>query len=854
MSKLASQEDAYEIPEQEDGKPKSALTSSKLKDVKDGKIPLPKVAQEIKQLEQTAKAEMEEMLRDAATGEDANTKDIKNLGEELEYQEQRIKFCKTPGQAQDVLREIDKIKKRRAKEKIDEKAQAEKAKEKLNINDPLLQKEIKKFGDICDKNTHLIGGGKKGAEGYKAWFKQELAANPTIKFAQQKIDEFEGTIPHPRGLAPRRENYQALDQLCKKYSFGSPLKSPFIKQNGLDERRNFLKEAKETEEKIRQTNDQYWPPKAKRETMQEVLMAKNPGQLKELRKKIEDIHKIETDGFIRSKISLTINGISVKKMSDASITMYIDSLRREGSIDGRLNYLTGNGKLKNGLVEAVDNEGSLFEENVKPQVAKDFGIKKGLAGIYKDNPDGFKLAVKSFEKLDFMKKIQALKNHKKLVEKAENKEDIEKKLKVMEAHAEINESARKKDIAACTQKTYKDWFSNESNYKNQKTDKPGDLETLKKFVDILTSDTINKKSHNLEFYAAGRRGFKHLLKETKKNDPKFDKAIQKKWQNDYDSKGWTDKTKVYDKLKDIYEKSKGKKTKAKFLEAANDNNDTKETKEKLTLEQTIASALQLLADNQPEEAKNKLFEYVDNLPEGKPVPREIWNLMKLANKEANKKGKGKKLEETEEKQVEEEVKTIAKNDEKIKDKIEEANLVTLNLEGTRQSEDRHQKTVSGQNRAKKESIARAKNQLEEDLTEDFYKQTDDKHILNKEGTGEKITEIKFDRVDMTNQERQKLKGETRKHKNQLFNEIGFTHFEKKDKSGKIISTEQAENKQATQLEQLENELTEKALKKTEKRSGKNDKSIFNLNTRVAAKRKSKELLNKERHSHERLSG
>lgn len=231
-----------------------------------------------------------------------------------------------------------------------------------------------------------------------------------------------------------------------------------------------------------------------------------------------------------------------------------------------------------------------------------------------------------------------------------------------------------------------------------------------------------------------------------------------------------------------------------------------------------------------------------------PDDKDIIFWMEVALKRIKEFGSGKKREEDQAKEVEDEVETIAKTDEKIKDRIEEANLVTLNLEGTRQSEDRHEKTVSGQDRAEKESMTRAKNQLEEDLTADFYKQTDDKHTLDKDGSGEKMSEFKFDGVDMTAQERQKLKSETRKHETQLVNKTGFTHFEKKDKAGKKISTEQAESEHTAQLEQLENDLAEKALKKTEKKSG----SVYDLNARITAKRKAKDLLDKERHSHERL--
>ena len=74
----------------------------------------------------------------------------------------------------------------------------------------------------------------------------------------------------------------------------------------------------------------------------------------------------------------------------------------------------------------------------------------------------------------------------------------------------------------------------------------------------------------------------------------------------------------------------------------------------------------------------------------------------------------------------------------------------------------------------------------------------------------------------------------------------------RDKSGKKISSEQAQKEQEERIDRLEDDLAQKALKKEQKKSGKEDKSVFNLNARVAAKRKAKSLVEEERHSYERL--
>jgi len=796
MPETAPQEETYEIPEEEDYKTEHPIASSEkdhlskneLKDVKNEKTSIQKLAREREELKQ-------------------NKKDNEKLNESDN--------------------------------------------EKLDENDPHLKTFREQFNKICDDNTDLIG--TKEVPGYKKWFEQELRKNPTIAFAKETIKKLEGKNTHTydkNGLAPRREIYKELTGIFKKYKLGTPQKSEYIKREGLSERKSFLKEIKSAETEINKVNDSFWSHKAKEKTMQEILIAKNPNEQKTLTKQINKINQIESEGFIYMKNTMSIGGTTVRKMSDASINAFLQGLTNEGNIQKRLEYITGNGKYSNGIKEAVQNEASLYGKKLKPEVASLFGVTKGLEEIYKNHPDKLKLAIQSFEKLDFIKKIQALKDHEKLVEKSGSKEDLEKKLTVKASEVAIDEAARKREVSGPTQKKYKEWFRDENNYKDPKTDKPGNLEVLKKFYEILTSATPDGKARNLSAYKTKRNRFKLEIKELQNINPDIDESELKKWQDKYDKEGWTDRKKIYKNIKKEQEKLDREQEKKKEIEKT--AGLTKENKEKghnLNKKETIQSSIALINEDQPAEALKKLIEYNDANPDDQDII--FW--MEVALKRIKEFGSGKKQEKETDKQVEKEVKSVTETDEKIKDRIEEENLTTLNLEGAQMSEEKHGRKISGQDRAEEESIDRTQSgSLEKDLTKDFYKQTDKKHILNEEGTGEEITEIKFDDTDMTGRERQSLKEKTRQKEGRLINKKGFTHIEKKDKSGKKISSEQAQGKQKERLERLEDDIAKKALKKAEKKEGKEDKSIYDLNTRVAAKRKSKEIVEKERHSHDRL--
>lgn len=843
------QEEADKKPQQQ-GINKEKLTPREKNALENGTTSIPKLLSERAQHKQAAKAEIDS-LRDVSTSKEVvDLTEYKELNKELESLEQEIEETESPEKMKGILDKIRDIPRKREKEKANKQKTEKKESEKLDIDSPELVDLRQEFNQICNDNKHLIG--EKELPGFKQWFKMELQKNPTIKNGKEITEKLKGEKVYDKGgLAPRREVYRELTDLFQKHKLGSPQKSPYIKHEGLSERKEFLAMAKSAKSEIDTVNDNLWSKKAKDKTMQEVLLAKNPSEQAKLTQKIKDIKKIESEGFTYMKNTMNVGGTSIRKMSDASIQAYLKDLKGEGSIAKRMDYITGFGKYTNGIKQAVENEGSLAGKEVNAETAKLFGIKKGLEGIYKDNPEGLKIALKSFEVLDFMSKIKSLKEHQHLVDTAESQETMEKKLTVKAAHAKIDEAARKKHIAANTQKKYKEWFEKEDNYKDPTTKKPGDLKVLQKYFDILTNEKPDGKARNLKAYEVKRDRFKNEVKELKNIDPDIDKDQLKEWQDKYDKEGWTERKKVFKDLKKAQTKlteDKKKEKEAMLKAEISDEDKDKEKLNNLSKNEAIQASIRLINEDQASEALKKLIAYNDKDPDDPDII--FW--MEVAMKRIKEFGSGKKTEDNTEKQIEEEIKKVATSDESIKDDLEEENLERLNIQGVEMSEHRHGEKASAQARAKDESMdATEHDSLEAELTEDFYEQTDSEHILDAEGSGEEMTEVKFDDAEYTGEEIQSLKERTRENESRLFNKEGFTHIKLKDKSGREIKSDEAKEQQSKDLEDLTERIAEQAEDNIAAKEGKKG-SVFDLNARIAAKRKAKEFVEQDTTSHERL--
>ncbi|MFH1284317.1 MAG: hypothetical protein ABIH78_01875 [Candidatus Peregrinibacteria bacterium] len=800
------QGEKFQNPKQEFDEKK--LTADELRRVKKRLTSIEDIAYERDRYKKEAEKELNSLVTVTDKGE--NIIDLK------EYRELRTQLDETQSAelTKELLEKIKNLPKEKHKKKLSDLNETK----ELDPQAPELLNLQKEFEHLCDENKHLIGEGQ--LNGFKVWFAEERRKTPTIKHLKDIIKKLEGKeIKDRNGLAPRREEYSKLENLFSRWEISSPLKSEFVKQEGLSERTQFRKNAEEMENHLRKVKGTgFYSQEILKKTMQEMLTARSPLEQKKLVLMAENAAKAESQSFTHLDSKITVGKTTIRKLSTKGKDQLIDYYKNL-SIAER-------------------------EKNVKRwpdfiQAEADLALK--LEKIYGDNKEGLALALGSFEELNYEEKERALEEHKNLKEKSENEEGLQRTLLIKAAHAKIDEAARKGVLAKTTQKKYKEWF-----------EKLDDLNEMKKAYEKLTDETPDGEAKNLSAYRIKRERFLREVDELKTLNPEIKKEELSAWNKKYDREGWTKRKQVYKDLKKEQETIAKKQKNLRELEETagienpekNSSPGKKEKAENLQLKETIKIAQTLMNDNQNADALETLIDYWRTDLENKDIL--FW--IGVAKDRIEKFGSGKTAGETADKNIKQEIKHLAETDKKTKDTLLEQQVKTLNIEGQRQSEQRHQKKVSAKERAKDESLKRVEEgSLEADLTKDFYEQTDEETILDKEKKGEELDVIKFSDIKTSKEEVQRLKGETYHSQGKLIKKEGLVDIKLSDKTGKRLSADAAEAKHEQELESAEKALAEEALKKA--KSKETDSKVFDLNTEMAARREAKRIIDEKTHKH-----
>lgn len=792
-----------ELEDKADKNTEQHLTPNELRRVRKKETTIREIRKEREKKAQAAEAKLEEFSKNK----------IISLKEYQELKKQ-VDSTKTAEPMTALLTKISEIPKEKgslaSKEKEEEK--------ELPLEDSRLKALNKQFNKICDDNIHLIG--TKQIPEFKKWFESELKSKPSIKNGKELIKKLEGKeIKDKNGLSPRREEFNELTRLYNKYHLGTPIKSDFIKKEGLSERQDYRKNAERMENQLRKMEGTgFYSKETIEQTMTNMLMAKDNHEQKKLLTEAENIAKLEAESFTHLDGKVNIGGITIRKIS-------------EKSKDNLIGYYK-----KIPIGKRQENI-SMWPKFIGAEVE----LAKDLEKVYKENPEGLRLALKSFTNLDFLEKQNAINEHKSLVDKEKDKEKLEKSLTIKAAKSSIDEAARKNIVSAKTQKSYKEFFEDENNFKDPVTKKSGNFEQLKYGYEMLVSDTPNRDYKNLKAYEVKRNRFKTELKELEDINPNIPNKDLKKWQEKYDKEGWTNRKKIYKEMKTEIEKQKKDKEKYKDLEEDGlISKDKKETNETLELTETIKRANKLLQENQGAEALKLLLAYNEQDPDNPKIL--FW--IETVSKYMREFGSGKKQEANQEKQIDQTIDDIAENDESISEELEEQQIKTLNQEGALQSENRHDHKISAEERARKESVENAEDDTEEELIEDFYNQSDNTFILDNETKGQQINELNFGNRTLGYQEKQNLKKETIDNQSKLDKNEGFANIQLQDESGKNISAEAADIRQQEELNALEEKIANEAQTKEQTKLG---GSIFDINSKIMARRKARELIEKERH-------
>ncbi len=713
-----------------------------------------------------------------------------------------------------------------------------------------------KFDKICEENRHLIG--ENQVDGFKTWLAEEMRKKPTTGHLEEQIKKLEGKeIEDKNGLAPRRQEYAKLTDLFKTYGLGAPEdNNEWIRREGLSERRDFRKKIETFEDHFAKLKDTgFYSPEMIKKHMGELLKAENPSMLDDKLKEAKDLAREESEGFTHLDEHFQVGDTSMRKLSPESKQKFmeyyktLDLKERQKLMDESVQ--------KKGLKffeNLANGEASLAKHDPKyPEVYSTNNVQ-ALDQIYKDDPDALKLALQSFEHLDFMQKVEALKKHAVLAKTAQSKEELEKNLTMQAIKAKLVTAKSDKTISEETEQRYIKFFNNPENFKNPDTKKPGDLKEFKKAYEILVNTTPNEQYKNLAAYEERRKKFEKDLKELQKINPAISDEDLKKLQEKYDKEGWTRRERVHnEELKPkIAKENEDRKKRVGLEEKAGMKHGEANTRQSRIegapkLAETIKAVTELVSNDQGAEAMKLLLEFNESQPDN---PKILFWMQTVANymKEF---GSGKKREKTVEKELEQELDQIVASDKGVQDDLMEQKIKSLNMEGVKQSEQRHDKNISGQARAQKESMGRVQQgSLEAKLTTGAYQQLGKEYMVDKEGKAKKIEKVQFkdNNVNMQEQDRFRMKRETFKEQTKLDKKEGmFTAL--KNKNNETISHEIAAKLQQAELEKLEKEMAEKAQKKVDGRITSNDSSgakIFDLNSTIAARRKAKELIDEKR--------
>jgi hypothetical protein len=813
----AAEDDGSEVQKpqsSEESMIRKDLTPDEIKRLDNKQVDIHQLASERRNFREQADRELNQMVISTQTrGPLINLKEYGDFNRELDK-------TKSPQRTKDILERIRKM----AQDKERDKNTAAAENEEQDPENPELLKLQAQFNKICEDNKHLIGS--KQLEGFKAWFEQERQKTPTIAHLKEQIKRLEGKdITDKNGLAPRREEYNALEKLFKRFDLGKPTDNAYLEREGLSERTQFRKNADKMLEHLEHRKDLgFYSPEAIKALMQETLKANTPEAQNKLMNSAESIARKESTSFTHLESKMNVSGKSILKMSQSSKKLYMDYYKNTG--------LKERGELVDQWKELVDNEAELATQ---------------LQGIYKDDVKGLHLALEKFQTLNFMQKQGELKRQKELVKTSTDKDTLHKKLLLDAADAKINEAMGEKVISKKTAEKYQKLFKDPNNYKNPDTKKPGDVHALEKMYDVLKSPVPQegRENRNLAAYSKRRNEFKKDLVALQLLKPKMKGEEIDKKQDKYDKEGWSKRTLTHKALKEeiAKEKLKAEKIRAKEGNADIDKADKKETKETpLEKSKVEAAAILHMSEDNPRAALKLLMLYDEKNPDDK----QILFMIEMAAKQMRELGSKNKGETKFEKQIEEELVESSKG-EVVKRDLEEAQVVHLNIEGAKQSEERHEKKKMGQERAKDESMTRASgDSIEAELTEAYYEQTDDKHILNKQGTGEEMTKIKLDTVRFTDEQRHAAKLKTYRNQDRLTHKEGLlSQFS--DRTGRILTAVEAKTLHEKKLDQITDTLAERAKARVEtKAAGASPiKGILDMQQTIAAKRKARGFVDKK---------
>jgi len=769
---------------------------------------IPKIKAERDRLAKKASIKLEEIKLQNTK---ANT--LLQDGEELALLA-KIRETKSPKDMEDLIKAIEGI----PESKKDTEAKRQEEEKTLDPENEKLMEIESKFHTVCDKNKDLIGEGQM--EAFKKHITEERKKNPTIAHMKEQLKRLEGIkSTDPNGLHPRRLEFHRQQFLFKKYNISSgPISNEYIKKQGLSERIKFRENAQDMEDKLKKMERLgIYSKKAIQDIMQQMLKAPTSERQISLLSKTTRVCNLESSGLTHLDSMMSVEGKTIRKMSTESKRKYFE-FYADQDLDEREKLVTNWQTL-------VTHEAKLATDFA--EVYKDH---------YKNNPskiqENLHLALSDFERMDFLAKKDAIKDHKSMLEKESDADKTTRNLEIKVAHAKID---GEKTLSKKTRKNYKDWY-------NQKFDNDtSKLEDLKEANKQLTSTTPNDKMRNLAAYSARHKKYNDLLKVLRDIKPNMTDAEYEAYQDEFQEEGWEHREKLQISLEDEIVKATKEASELRSIKLKADiqDEDIDELDENATLEQCISKAKKLIEEGQAAEALKTLASFQ------KPDHPQIIKAMKAALAYLEAFGASEAANDNIEQETEKAMEDRLKSDKILQNDILEEQITTLNIEGTEQSKRKNDNMKSVEERAAKEAMGNTADTEEQEMIESFNQQKDDNYFLNEDLTGEKITQIEISETETSQEELNSLKKRTKDEQGNLINKEGIlTGLQ--DKTGREVSTDEAKALQENNLSRIEEDLAHQSLEDVSNKKALGTKAS-DLTSHIAAHRKARSLIDDKIH-------
>lgn len=793
----------------------SKLSAQEVKDLKTGRVTFTALRNERLQIKKDAEAELDAYIK---------SQKVTDINEYRKFK-QELEETESPDRTLEIFERIKDLPKEREKNKAKEEEEAR----ELPMDHPEIRKHLAEIHGILKDENVIKWIGTKQVDPFEAWCRQELAKKPSIKTAHYIIDK----LQHDRnGLKPRQELFEReLQPRMKQYDVEFN-QMRYLKEEGLTERQEALDEIGGIEKMLEgMRNTGLYSFEAKRAIMQKMLKADDMGAIRRMAQTARDTVKNESEQFtsqessIFSRTTVNVNGRQLRAMSKKSVELFLADYKHY-DLDTREKTVLNWEKI-------IDNEGKLLVE---------------LGKLYKDDPDGFERAVRTFELLGYTEKEQALKDHEQLIEDNE-KETMAKSQEMLNKGLQSIDQARsKKTLSDKTAKEFRTWAGKIKDYTDPKTGKI-DLKKQEKRMAKMTDPkpSYDAKNRNIAAYEALReKKFMPLLKKFEEDNPEVGKQEIKDWQDKYDEGSFSERKAVYQKLKKTAEEKDLEREENKRKEAELNIDDTDKQKAVLNSPKRgmlIEQVNEVIADKEitPEAVEKALaaiylyLAFTDAKIENDP---ELKGKRETLEKLQASLGRASKIDKSQETEMREEAKKAMQADTSIKNEVDELNYIHTINDLAEESERRHGGNIDNRERSRKEAIGEAGDDVTESLIEDFYKQADDEFIV-RDDTGEEMNQQDISDVgELSKEEREDLKQEAYAEQGRNYNEkTGSTKFEITDESDRVLSKEEREDTEEERTDNVVDEITDQVIDNAEKQNTAPGGTNFaDLTARIAARR------------------